>query len=77
MVIHTELETLAPGVSDTYTGNIKTTQQCNQYYIYVHSKPEKVQLAQSPASGLMNRAERAKARKTIPPMMVTVRTDIF
>lgn len=42
MVIPIELQTLAPDVLDTYTvGNIKTTQQCNQYYIYVQSKPEK------------------------------------
>lgn len=61
----------------THLGNIKTTRQCNQFYIYVQNKPEKVRYTQSPASGLMNRAERAKARKTIPPMMVTVRTDIF
>lgn len=75
MVFPVELQTLAPEVS--HTEEILKQKQCNQFYIYVHGKPDRVREAQSPASGLMNRAERAKARKTIPPMMVTVRTDIF
>lgn len=76
MVVPMELHTLAPDVSE-HRGNIKITQQCNQYYIYVQSESERVRYTQSPASGLMKRAERAKARNTIPPMMVTVRTEIF
>ena len=44
----------------------------NKIYRYIYRKPESLSSNYNPASGLMNRADKANARKTIPPMIVTM-----
>lgn len=43
-------------------------------YTYIQSETRCPHPIYNPVSGLMNRAEKANARKTIPPMIVTVET---
>lgn len=52
--------------------SINTTgRYVNYVSTYLQRKMESLSLQLIPASGLKKRAERAKARKTIPPMIVT------